>query len=41
MRYSSAKGIARVASRLPEAFSDEILDAVTALFSVSSQFPAL
>ncbi|KAF8606944.1 ARM repeat-containing protein [Ceratobasidium sp. AG-I] len=34
VRYSSAKGIARVASRLPEAFSDEILDAVTALFSI-------
>ncbi|CAE6468964.1 unnamed protein product [Rhizoctonia solani] len=33
VRYSSAKGIARVASRLPEAFSDEIVDAVTALFS--------
>ncbi|ELU39008.1 TBCD protein [Rhizoctonia solani AG-1 IA] len=26
VRYSSAKGIARVASRLPEAFSDEIVD---------------
>ncbi|KAH7336897.1 TBCD protein [Rhizoctonia solani] len=34
VRYSSAKGIARVASRLPEAFSDEIVDAVTALFSI-------
>ncbi|QRV77573.1 tubulin folding cofactor D [Ceratobasidium sp. AG-Ba] len=34
VRYSAAKGIARVASRLPEAFSDEILDAVTALFSI-------
>ncbi|CAE7091006.1 unnamed protein product [Rhizoctonia solani] len=34
VRYSSAKGIARVASRLPEAFSDEIVDAVAALFSV-------
>ncbi|CUA72523.1 Tubulin-specific chaperone D [Rhizoctonia solani] len=34
VRYSSAKGIARVASRLPEDFSDEIVDAVTALFSV-------
>lgn len=34
VRYSAAKGIARVASHLPEAFSDEILDAVTALFSI-------
>ncbi|KAG8769057.1 hypothetical protein FRC12_005192, partial [Ceratobasidium sp. 428] len=34
VRYSAAKGIARVASRLPEAFSDEILDAVTGLFSI-------
>ncbi|KAJ1303413.1 hypothetical protein OPQ81_011604 [Rhizoctonia solani] len=34
VRYSSAKGIARVASHLPEAFSDEIVDAVTALFSI-------
>ncbi|CEL62489.1 Tubulin-specific chaperone D OS=Bos taurus GN=TBCD PE=1 SV=1 [Rhizoctonia solani AG-1 IB] len=34
VRYSSAKGIARVASRLPEAFSDEIVDAVAALFSI-------
>ncbi|CAE6461319.1 unnamed protein product [Rhizoctonia solani] len=33
VRYASAKGIARVASRLPEAFSDEIVDAVAALFS--------
>ncbi|GAB1520812.1 hypothetical protein RhiTH_003900 [Rhizoctonia solani] len=36
VRYSSAKGIARVASRLPEAFSDEIVDAITTLFSALS-----
>ncbi|KAF8713101.1 Tubulin folding cofactor D C terminal, partial [Rhizoctonia solani] len=39
VRYSSAKGIARVASRLPEAFSDEIVDAITTLFSVHGTNP--
>lgn len=34
VRYSAAKGIARVAERLPMEYSAEILDSVMALFSI-------
>ncbi|PSR74805.1 hypothetical protein PHLCEN_2v9519 [Hermanssonia centrifuga] len=36
VRYSSAKGIARIAERLPAEFTEQVLDTVLQLFSVHS-----
>lgn len=36
MRYSAAKGIARICERLPEDFAEQVLDQVIHLFSIHS-----
>ena len=36
MRWSAAKGTARVAERLPSDFTDQVLDTITGLFAIHS-----
>lgn len=36
MRWSAAKGVARVAERLPVDFSDQVFDTITGLFAIHS-----
>lgn len=36
VRWSAAKGAARVAERLPAYFADQVLDTITGLFSIHS-----
>lgn len=36
MRYSAAKGVARISERLPTDFADQVLDTVMGLFAIHS-----
>ena len=36
MRWSAAKGTARVAERLPSDFTDQVFDTITGLFAIHS-----
>lgn len=36
MRYSAAKGIARISERLPTEFADQVLETIMSLFSIHS-----
>ena len=36
MRYSAAKGVARISERLPTDFADQVLEMVMGLFSIHS-----
>lgn len=37
MRYSSAKGLARISERLSRDYADQVLDTTLALFSIHSE----